>query len=170
MRKPDYKWGLLAMLSAAYLLAQGTRQTYGAVLPQIGLDFASSGGSDTQLGLVGGIFTLVFGIMGPFAGFAADTLQRKWLVVGGLALFSTGILSSGFAVGVGSLLLAYGVVNGLGQALMPPAISSLIGQYHVKTRATAFSIYQSAIYAGIVGCSCLSGWLAGLGDGGWRSV
>ena len=36
------------------------------------------------------------------------------------------------------------------------------------TRATAFSIYQTVFYVGIVVCSAVSGWLSGLGSGGWR--
>ena len=51
---------------------------------------------------------------------------------------------------------------------MPPCNTSLISQYHDKTRGTAFSIYQTAIYAGIVFCSVVSGYLAQLGEGGWR--
>lgn len=39
---------------------------------------------------------------------------------------------------------------------------------HVETRATAFSIYQTVFYVGIVVCSAVSGWLSGLGSGGWR--
>ena len=38
MKKGDYKWVLLALVSAAYFLAQGTRNVYGAVLPAIGAD------------------------------------------------------------------------------------------------------------------------------------
>ena len=37
-------------------------------------------------------------------------------------------------------------------------------------RATAFSIYQIVFYVGIVVCSCVSGWLSGLGAGGWRKA
>ena len=61
-------------------------------------------------------------------------------------------------------------MNAVGQALLPPSNSSLIGQFHVKTRATAFSIYQIVFYVGIVVCSCVSGWLSGLGEGGWRKA
>jgi hypothetical protein len=45
-----YKWVLLALLAATYFLAQGTRQIYNAVLPQIQADFAGSGLTDAQLG------------------------------------------------------------------------------------------------------------------------
>ena len=53
---------------------------------------------------------------------------------------------------------------------MPPANSSLNGQFHVETRGTAFSIYQMCIYVGTVACSCAAGWLASLGEGGWRKA
>lgn len=166
----NYKWILLAIISATYFLAQGARQIFNAVLPQIKADFAGAGITDAQLGLVGSAFTLVFGAAIPFGGVIADFFSRKWMIVIGTALFSVGIFCSGFAAGVGMLIAAYGVVNAVGQAMLPPANSSLIGQFHVKTRATAFSIYQIVFYAGIVVCSCVSGYLAGLGAGGWRKA
>jgi len=172
MKRLDYKWTLLALISATYFLAQGTRQIYNTVLPQIKADFAAGGAAftDTDFGLVGSAFTLVFGLVLPLGGFLADFLSRKWMIVCGAALFSVGILSSGFVAGLGALVLAYGVVNAAGQALMPPSNSSLIGQFHVETRATAFSIYQIVFYAGIVVCSAVSGLLADLGEGGWRKA
>ena len=166
----NYKWILLALLSATYFLAQGSRQIFNAVLPQIKADFAGVGITDAQLGLVGSAFTLVFGLAIPFGGILADFFSRKWMIVLGSLLFSVGIFTSGLATGVGLLVLAYGVVNAAGQALLPPSNSSLVGQFHVETRATAFSIYQIVFYVGIVVCSCVSGWLSGLGAGGWRKA
>jgi len=152
----NYKWILLALLSATYFLAQGSRQIFNAVLPQIKADFAGAGITDAQLGLVGSAFTLVFGLAIPFGGVFADFFSRKWMIVLGTLLFSVGIFTSGLVSGVGLLVLAYGVVNAAGQALLPPSNSSLIGQFHVETRATAFSIYQIVFYVGIVVCSCVS--------------
>lgn len=166
----NYKWILLALLSATYFLAQGARQVFNAVIPQIKADFAGGGITDTQLGLVGSAFTLVFGMVIPFGGVLADFFSRKWMIVAGTLLFAVGIFSSGLATGVVLLVAAYGVVNAAGQALLPPSNSSLIGQFHVETRATAFSIYQIVFYVGIVVCSCVSGWLSGLGGGGWRKA
>jgi len=166
----NYKWMLLALLSATYFLAQGSRQVFNAVLPQIKADFAGAGITDAQLGLVGSAFTLVFGLAIPFGGVLADFFSRKWMIVVGSLLFSVGIFTSGFASGVGLLVLSYGILNAAGQALLPPSNSSLIGQFHVETRATAFSVYQIVFYVGIVVCSCVSGWLSGLGAGGWRKA
>ena len=170
MKRLDYKWVMLALVSSAYFLAQGTRQIYNSVLPQIKSDFLAYGVTDTQLGIVGSAFALAFGIAIPFAGLAADFFRRKWMIVAGMAIFSLGILLSGFASGLGMLVFAYGILNAAGQSLMPPANSSLIGQFHVETRGTAFSIYQVCIYVGTVVCSCAAGWLASLGEGGWRKA
>ena len=170
MRKIDYKWVMLALVSSAYFLAQGTRQIYNSVLPQIKDDVLAYGVTDTQLGIVGSAFALAFGLAIPFAGLAADFFRRKWMIVAGMAIFSLGILLSGFASGLGMLVFAYGILNAAGQSLMPPANSSLIGQFHVETRGTAFSIYQMCIYVGTVVCSCAAGWFASLGAGGWRKA
>ena len=169
MKKIDYKWVMLMLVSAAYFLAQGSRQIYSAVLPDIK---AALGGSvsDANLGLAGTVFTLAFGVMMPFAGLAADFFRRKWILVAGSFLFSAGILVSGFASGMGLLLIAYGLMNGVGQALMPPCNSSLISQFHDETRGAAFSIYQGAIYLGVVVCSLAASRLAGTSAYGWRKA
>lgn len=168
MKKLDYKWIMLALISSAYFLAQGTRQLYSSALPQIKEEFLAYGVTDTQLGIVGGAFALVLGLAIPFAGLAADFFRRKWMIVAGMAIFSLSVFATGFAKGLGMLVVAYGIVNALGQALMPAANSSLIGQFHVETRGTAFSIYQSCIYAGTIVCSCVVGWFSTFGQSGWR--
>ena len=167
-KSSNYKWVVLLLVSIAYFLAQGTRLIYSAVLPQIKADFAASGVTDAQLGLISSVFTLVFGLSMPFAGLVADLFNRKRVLVFGAFLFAVGIFVSGFAAGLGMLFISYGIINSIGQSLMPPCNTSLISQYHDETRGTAFSIYQTAIYVGIVVCSVVSGYLAQLGEGGWR--
>ena len=167
-KSSNYKWVVLLLVSIAYFLAQGTRLIYSAVLPQIKADFSASGVTDAQLGLISSVFTLVFGLSMPFAGLVADLFNRKRVLVFGAFLFSVGIFVSGFAAGLGMLFISYGIINSIGQSLMPPCNTSLISQYHDETRGTAFSIYQTAIYVGIVVCSVVSGYLAQLGEGGWR--
>ena len=57
-----YKWWLLAFLFVTFFLEQGTRQIYNAALPQIRADFLANGVTDTQLGMVGTVFSAVFGL------------------------------------------------------------------------------------------------------------
>ena len=165
MKKIDYKWFALALLWVAFFLQQGTRQVYG---PLVGSIKDAVGASDVQLGLVSTVFTLVYGITIPFAGFAADLFSRQWMVVLGVAIFSAGILTSGFVTCIGALVVTYGLVNGFGQPFYYPSSTSLISQLHADSKATALSLLQLGMYGGVIGCSWLAGWFAGLGTEGWR--
>ena len=160
-----YKWMMLVIVSLTYFFAQGVRQVYGVVSPRIGAGF---GLDDVAIGSVVSAFTLVFGVVLMFSGLAADFFRRKWMIVLGTLIFSLGVLGVGFVGGLTTLILTYGVTNAFGQAMLPPSNSSLISQYHVKTRGTAFAVYQAAIYAGSIICCVAAGFLSGLGEGGWR--
>ena len=162
----DYKWRALVLLWVAFFLQQGTRQIFGATLSSIQ---GSLGVTAAQIGLVGTVFTFAYGLCVPFAGVTADLFNRKWMVVSGVFVFCLGIFASGFVAGVGMLLLTYGVLNGLGQSFYYPSATSIIGQLHKETRATALSILQMGLYAGIIGCSAASGFLAEGGAEGWRT-
>jgi len=55
------------------------------------------------------------------------------------------------------LILLRSIATGGGEAFYAPSANSLISQYHKNTLATALSIHQSALYAGII----ISGYIAG---------
>ena len=163
-----YKWIMLGLLAVTYFLMHGARQVFNASLPQIQGDLASHGATDAQLGLSRTYFLFAYGCMVPFAGIAADFFRRKWVIVIGTLLFSTSVFFTGFADSMLMFFVMYGFMNGIGQCMIPGAASSLIAQYHTETRSTALSIYQSALYVGILVSSVLAGWLGGASSSGWR--
>ena len=161
-----YKWRALGLLWVAFFLQQGTRQIFGATLTSIQ---GSLGATAAGVGMVATVFTFVYGLSVPFAGVAADLLDRRWMVVSGVFVFCLGIFASGFASSLALLLITYGMLNGLGQSFYYPSATSIIGELHRETRATALSILQMGLYAGIIGCSVASGRLAERGADGWRA-
>ena len=163
-----YKWLVVGLLAVTYFLMHGSRQVFNASLPQIKTDLAGHGVTDAQLGLSRTFFLFAYGCMVPFAGIAADFFRRKWVIVIGTFLFSTSVLFTGFADSMLMFFILYGILNGVGQCMIPGPASSLIAQYHTETRSTALSIYQSALYVGILVSSVLAGWLGGASQGGWR--
>lgn len=165
MKRIDNRWFALGLLWVAYFLLQGTRQIYGATLPQIRADF---GVDDLRMGAVASVFFFAYAAVVPLGGFAADLFRRKWVIVLGTALFVSGVFLASFASSVGLLILTYGILNGVGQSLVPTSSTSVIQQLHAESRATALSVYQLAAYAGIILCSISSGYLGSLGPGGWR--
>lgn len=164
----NYKWIMLGLLAVTYFLMHSTRQVFNACLPQIKTCLAGHGATDAQLGLSRTIFLFAYGLMVPFAGLAADFFRRKWVIVIGVAFFSTSVFFTGFADSMLMLFIMYGVLNGIGQCMIPGPASSLIAQHHVETRSTALSIYQSALYVAVIVSSVVGGWFAGLSAEGWR--
>ena len=162
-----YKWRALALLWVAFFLQQGTRQIFGATLTSIQ---GSLGVSAAAIGAVATVFTFAYGLSVPFAGVAADLFNRKWMVVSGVTVFCLGIFASGFVSALGVMIVTYGLLNGVGQSFYYPSSTSIIGELHKDTRATALSILQMGNYAGIVGCSAAAGWLAQGGSDGWRTA
>ena len=165
--RTGYKWLALALLWVAFFLQQGTRQVFSATLSSIQ---ASLGVTAAQIGLVATVFTFAYGLSVPLAGVAADLLNRKWMVVSGVFVFCLGIFASGFVAALGLLIVTYGLLNGFGQSFYYPSATSIIGQLHKETRATALSILQMGLYTGIIGCSAAAGFLAESGADGWRTA
>ena len=161
----NYKWRALALLWVAFFLQQGTRQIFGATLTSIQ---GSLGASAAAIGAVATVFTFAYGLSVPFAGVAADLFNRKWMVVSGVLVFCLGIFASGFVASLGLIVVSYGILNGFGQSFYYPSATSIIGELHKETRATALSILQMGLYAGIIGVSATSGWMAESGSEGWR--
>lgn len=159
----SYQWELILMLWVAYFLNQGDRQIFNAVIPLIKADLQLT---DVQLGLVASVFTVVYGCLVPFGGYLGDFLKRKWIVLSSLFVFSVGTLCTGFSGGLIALIVLRGITTGGGEAFYYPAATSLISQYHQKSRALAMSIHQTALYVGIV----VSGFIAAyVGERfGWR--
>lgn len=163
-----YKWIALAIIWGAVFFQQGVRQIYGATIPLI---TESLNVTSVEIGLVGTVFTFVYGVTVLCAGFLSDFLSRKWVLVSGVLLFGAGGFFSGFAGCVGALVVSYGVLNGLGQPLVfPPGMSLMMQLHGENTRATALSVMQSAVYVGIVVCAIGSGHLAGMSADGWRTA
>ena len=158
--KIDYKWELILMLWFAFFLNQGDRQVYGAIVGDIQEALGLTG---MQAGWVVTVFTVVYGCLAPFGGYVGDFLRRKWIVIISLIIFSLGTLFTGFAgamgAGVGAfiyLIIMRGIATGAGEAFYNPAAISLITQHHEKTRGTAISLHQSALYVGILASAVIA--------------
>ena len=160
-----YKWQMIILLWFAYFLNQGDRQIFNVVIPLLKSDLLLT---DVQIGMIATVFTLIYGVLVPFAGFAGDLLRRKWIVFFSLLTFSVGTMFTGLSNGMILLIIFRSITTGGGEAFYYPAATSLIGQFHQKTRAMALSIHQTSLYTGIIA----SGFLAGyIGEHyGWRSA
>ena len=162
---PWYKWELLLLLWIAFFLHQGCRQIYNSVIPLIKSDL---GLSDVQAGFISSIFTLVYGVLVPVAGLVGDRFPRKWIIVGSLLVFSGGTLLTGFSTSLVMLVVLISVTTGGGEAFFTPPTTSLLAQFHEKTRALALGLFQTGLYFGITVSGLLAGWVGE--TWGWRKA
>jgi MFS family permease len=153
----------LVVLTAVNLLNYLDRYVLSAVLPWIETSF---GLSDSQSGFLGSMFMLLYLAGSPFAGYFGDRRTRKWLVAGGVFLWSLATIGSGLVTGYGQLLAMRALV-GIGEAgyatVAPSMIADLYGE---RRRGRILAIFYMAIPVG----SAL-GYIVGGSVGeqfGWR--
>src|SRR5258707_6279960 len=80
-----YRWWVVFMLWFICFFNYADRQAISAVFPKLSSEF----GFDTvQLGLIGSAFMWVYAFGAPVAGFIADRVKRKNLILGGCFFWS----------------------------------------------------------------------------------
>ncbi len=161
----NYKWELLALLSAAFFFHQADRAIFGVVLSSIKGEL---GLTDGQLGLIGTSLFATLAVMVPVAGFLGDRLSRKWIITCSLLFWSAATAVTGVARGLLSLILFRSVATGGGESFYAPSAYSLVAAYHKTTRSLALSVHQAALYIGVMSSGFLAGWVAE--TWGWRSA
>jgi len=120
---------------------------------------ADLGLSDTQLGALTGLsFAVLYTTMALPIARLADVWNRKRLIAGALAIWSTATAACGLATGFGTLVaLRMGVA--FGEAGCVPASHSMIADYFpLRQRATALALW---------GLSNPFGTMLGFAAGGW---
>lgn len=124
--------------------------------------------TDTSLGLLtGSAFALSFALAGIPIGRWADHGDRRLILALGIGLWSVMTGVSGLATGFATLLVAR-IGVGMGEAAAVPVSMSLIADYFPREkRAAAVSIFQSAVFVGLV-VTALAGLIAH--RYGWRSA
>jgi MFS family permease len=116
-------WYMVGLLLMAYLLSFIDRQIIAMLVTPIRRDFDIT---DFQFSLLHGLaFSLLFAVVGLPLAELADRYTRKWLVAGGVLLWSLMTFASGYAHNFEQLFLAR-VGVGIGEAALAPAAYSMV--------------------------------------------
>jgi MFS family permease len=114
-------------------------------------------------------YALVFASLMLIGGSLADRLGRKWLMLGGIAVFCAGSVLCAVAGGV-TLVIAGRAVMGLGAAASEPGTLSVIRQLYPERRERARAL---GAWSAVSGLALALGPVIGgllIGIDGWRSV
>lgn len=153
-QNPSYKWLVIGMLWLVCFFNYADRQAIFSVFPLLKQHLNLS---NVQLGIVGGAFTWMYALFGPFAGSLCDRFSRKSLILGALIFWSLVTAATSICHNYAQLI-ACRALGGLGEAFYFPAAMSLISDYHgAASRSRAMSWHQSGVYAGTIAGGSISG-------------
>ena len=143
----NYKWILVALLWVVALLNYMDRQMLSTMRPAMQVDIHELQ-SATNFGYLMGIFLWIYGFMSPVSGIIADKVNRKWLIVGSLFVWSGVTYGMGLATTFHQIYWLRAIM-GISEALYIPAGLSLIADFHDdKTRSLAIGIHMTGLYFG----------------------
>lgn len=145
--KKIYPWVVVGLLWFVALLNYMDRQMLSTMRDSMMLDIVELE-SAANFGRLMAIFLWIYGLMSPLAGIIADRINRKWLIVGSLFVWSMVTLLMGYSTDFKQLYVLRALM-GISEALYIPAGLSLIADYHSdKTRSLAVGIHMTGLYTG----------------------
>ncbi|HJQ25765.1 MAG TPA: MFS transporter [Blastocatellia bacterium] len=122
--------------------------------------------SDTALGTLGTIFTVVYAAIGLPLGRLTDRITRTWILSAGVFIWSLFTAVSGLAKTYGQLF-AFRLGVGIGEASCAPAATSLIGDlFPAAKRGKAMSVFMLGLPLGVAASFAVSSWVTQ--RWGWR--
>lgn len=146
-RSAKYPWIVVALLWVVALLNYMDRQMLSTMKPSMQVDIPELQ-TAANFGYLMAVFLWIYGWMSPVSGMIADKVNRKWLIVGSLFVWSAVTLAMGYAENFEQLYWLRAVM-GVSEALYIPAGLSLIADYHSsKTRSLAVGIHMTGLYMG----------------------
>ena len=104
--------------------------------------------SAVNFGRLMAIFLWIYGFMSPIAGAFADRVNRKWLIISSLFVWSFVTLLMGYCESFQQIYWLRALM-GISEALYIPAGLSLIADYHTgKSKSLAIGIHMTGLYVG----------------------
>lgn len=145
--KKWYPWLVVALLWIVALLNYMDRQMLSTMRESMALDIEALE-STVEFGKIMAVFMWIYGFMSPVSGIVADRVNRKWLIVGSLAVWSTVTLLMGYAETYSEVYWLRAAM-GISEALYIPAALSLIADYFTgKQLSLAIGIHMTGLYMG----------------------
>jgi EmrB/QacA subfamily drug resistance transporter len=160
------KWGVLVVLSAAQFLMVLDQAVMNVAISQLVEDFDTT---VTTIQAVIALYALTMAGLMLTGGKLGDILGRRRAFAIGLCIYGVGSGLTAASWSVPSLMLGWSILEGVGAALVMPALVALVaGNYQGGERAIAYGVLGGVAGAGIAVGPILGGWMTT--DFSWRYV
>jgi MFS family permease len=160
------KWGVLAVLAAAQFLMVLDQAVMNVAISQLVEDFDTT---VTTIQAVIALYALTMAGLMLTGGKLGDIIGRRRAFAIGLSIYGIGSALTAASWSVPSLMLGWSILEGVGAALVLPALVALAaGNYRGPDRAVAYGVLGGVAGAGIAVGPILGGWVTT--DFTWRLV
>jgi len=160
------KWGILAVLATAQFLMVLDQAVMNVAISQLVEDFDTT---VTTIQTVIALYALVMAGLMLTGGKLGDIWGRRRAFAIGLVIYGCGSALTAASWNVPSLMLGWSILEGIGAALVLPALVALVaGSYRGGERAIAYGVLGGVAGAGIAVGPILGGWMTT--DFSWRVV
>ena len=147
INKKYYPWVVVGLLWVVALLNYMDRQMLSTMQEAMKADILELNKAEA-FGALMAVFLWIYCFMSPVAGIITDRLNRKWLVVGSLFVWSAVTFFMGWAQTFNQLYCLRALM-GISEALYIPSALSLIADWHQdSTRSLAIGIHMTGLYTG----------------------
>jgi MFS family permease len=154
--RAEVGWLPIAVLAAAQFVMVLDSSVMNVSISQIVADLDTTI-QGVQLAITA--YTLVMASLMLFGARLGDILGRDRCFAIGLAIYGLGSLTTALSPSLAVLLIGWSLVEGIGAALVMPAIVALVAStYEGKRRATAFGIVGGVAGAAIAAGPLIGGW------------
>ncbi len=145
--KKYYPWLLVALLWVIALLNYLDRQMIATMRPSMQIDIKELEQA-ANFGRLMAVFLWVYGLLSVFSGIVADRVNRKWLIIGSLFIWSAVTFAMGYAKTFDQLYWLRALM-GFSEAFYIPAGLAMIADFHSdRTRSLAIGIHLTGVYMG----------------------
>jgi EmrB/QacA subfamily drug resistance transporter len=159
-------WKVLAVLGAAQFLMVLDQAVMNVAISQLVEDFDTT---VTTIQAVIALYALTMAALMLTGGKLGDIIGRRRVFIIGICIYATGSALTGASWSVPSLTLGWSVLEGIGAALVLPALVALTaGNFQGSDRAIAYGVLGGVAGAGIAVGPILGGWVTT--DFTWRLV
>lgn len=145
--KKWYPWMVVGLLWVVALLNYMDRQMLSTMRDAMALDISDLE-SKVMFGKVMAAFMWIYGFMSPVSGIVADRVNRKWLIVISLGVWSAVTLLMGYSTTYEQVYWLRALM-GVSEALYIPAALSLIADYITgRQLSLAIGVHMTGLYMG----------------------
>jgi MFS family permease len=163
--EPAYRWVILAAAFMMMLASAGISQAFSLFVKPMAIDF---GGGRGTISMAYTIYMVCFGLGSFLMTWLADRVSMRLLLAIAVVSYSAGAILGSLAGSLGTLYVAFGVLNGAAVGSLVGCLTYAVAQWFATNKGLALGIMMAGMGMGVFASSMTANLV--MGSYGWRGT